>query len=107
MPTVNQLVRKGRKKTANKLDQSLAPPIVWKTGASLPTYIRNLGAAAVDGKVYAVGGYDSDVMVLHANYEYNPQKNTWTIRADMHAKVEPGCGLSGQKSLCLRRGCGG
>ena len=73
----------GRPKTDNGLDSEPAPSIVWRTGAALPSYIRNLGAAAVDGKVYAVGGYDNGIMVQQSNYEYNPQKNAWIIRANM------------------------
>ncbi len=75
--------RAGRGKPAKKLDQSLAPFIRWRTGGALPSYIRNLGAAAVDGKVYAIGGYDSDALVSNLNYEYNPQSDTWTSRASM------------------------
>jgi ankyrin repeat protein/N-acetylneuraminic acid mutarotase len=75
--------RKGRKKTARKLELKLAPSIVWQIGADLPSNIRNLGAADEDGKIYAVGGYDRYVMATRANYEYDPRKNTWAIRAGM------------------------
>lgn len=73
----------GRRTTDRECKQNLAPSIEWRTGAVLPSYIRNLGAAAVDGKIYAVGGYDRNVTPAHSNYEYDPQKDTWTIRTNM------------------------
>ena len=73
----------GRRKTDKGLDSELASSIVWRTGAALPSYVRNLGATVVNGNLYAVGGYDNGVMARQSNFEYNPKKNSWTIRANM------------------------
>ena len=74
---------KGYGKKSRGLDRNLAPTISWRTGADLPSYVRNLGSAAANGKVYAVGGYGTGVSVLRSNYEYDPRKNNWAPRAYM------------------------
>lgn len=55
----------------------------WLIRASLPTPRSELAVAAVDGKIYAIGGKDSDGKPLAAVEEYSPINNGWTIRAAM------------------------
>src|SRR6266487_1011218 len=54
----------------------------WTTKASMPTPRYSLGVAAIDGILYAVGGYKSngDLATLEA---YDPRTNTWTTKASM------------------------
>jgi N-acetylneuraminic acid mutarotase len=54
----------------------------WITLAPMPTPRRELGVATVNGKIYALGGYNG-THVLNINEEYNPITNTWTTRAPM------------------------
>ena len=54
----------------------------WRARAPLPTPRWRLGAAAVHGKIYAVGG-DSGGGVLDAVDEYDPRKDAWRPRAPM------------------------
>jgi len=51
----------------------------------MPTPRHLLAVAAVDNKVYAIGGVNSSVSggTYHVNEEYDPSTNTWTTKADM------------------------
>lgn len=51
----------------------------WASEAPMPTVRRGLGVAAVNGKIYAIGGFP-DVSV---NEEYDISTNTWTTKAAM------------------------
>ena len=53
----------------------------WTPRAPLPTPRYSLGAAVVDGKVYAVGGLDSGPLATVEMYD--PATDTWTPRAAM------------------------
>lgn len=55
----------------------------WSTRASLPTARMQAGVAAVNGKVYAIGGYGMDGRYLNTVEEYDPATNTWTTRPSM------------------------
>jgi len=48
----------------------------------LPLPHRNGKAIACSGKIYFMGGYCEDVRET-SNYEFDPQKNEWTIKADV------------------------
>jgi len=50
--------------------------------ASMPTARRNLAAAVVDGKIYAIGG-TSISSELGTNEMYDPSTNVWTTKASM------------------------
>ena len=41
-----------------------------------------LGAASIDGKLYAVGGYDGSARLATVE-RYDPATNTWEAVADM------------------------
>ncbi len=61
----------------------------WERKADMPTPRNHLGTAVVDGKIYAIGGYNGviantqgfDVGVVVE--EYDPARDTWTRKADM------------------------
>jgi N-acetylneuraminic acid mutarotase len=42
-----------------------------------------LATATVNGKIYAIGGYDSASSILSAVEEYDPVTNQWTGKAPM------------------------
>jgi N-acetylneuraminic acid mutarotase len=49
----------------------------------MPTGRYYLAAAALNGKIYAIGGYNSTSTYLATTEEYNPVSNTWTTKPDM------------------------
>ena len=49
----------------------------WESKASMPTRRFNLGAAVVEGKIYAIGGGSV------VNEMYDPTTDTWTTKAPM------------------------
>jgi N-acetylneuraminic acid mutarotase len=51
----------------------------WMSKASMPTARTYLGAAEVNGKIYAIGGFTN----LNNTEEYDPLTDTWTIKAAM------------------------
>src|SRR5438045_2845366 len=56
----------------------------WGSKPPMPTARRSLGlAAAPNGKLYAVGGFDVGVSDLKAVEEYDPSANVWTPKMSM------------------------
>ena len=58
---------------ANAIDNT------WVSKAPMPTARTLLGAAEVNGKIYAIGGFSD----LNNTEEYDPISDTWTIKAAM------------------------
>jgi N-acetylneuraminic acid mutarotase len=58
--------------------------ISWATKAAVPAFLAFPAVTAVDGKVYAIGGYNSGGLVyLNTCYAYDPASDTWTPMAPM------------------------
>jgi N-acetylneuraminic acid mutarotase len=59
--------------------------IEWVSKASLPLPHRNGKAVACGGKIYFMGGYcpETEEVRETSNYRYDPQKNEWTVKADV------------------------
>jgi N-acetylneuraminic acid mutarotase len=59
--------------------------IKWISKADLPLAHRNGKAIACRGKVYYMGGYcpATEEVRETSNYEYDPQKDHWTIKANV------------------------
>ncbi len=55
----------------------------WIQKAPMPTARNGLEAAEVDGKIYAIGGYDEHSNGSGVNQMYNPETNSWTTKAPM------------------------
>jgi len=58
----------------------------WVARAPLPSPTNHLGGAALNGKVYAIGGQllgDEGFGNQNTLFEYNPGTNTWTARANL------------------------
>ena len=62
----------------------------WTTKASMPTPRQSLGAATVNGRIYAIGGQQTDLPwnytetnALSTNEEYDPATDSWTTKAPM------------------------
>jgi len=53
----------------------------WATMEPMPTARRELGIAVVDGKIYAIGGYNGSL--LGTNEMYDPTTDTWTTKTPM------------------------
>jgi N-acetylneuraminic acid mutarotase len=66
----------------------------WIKLANIPNPATNLALAAVNGKIYAIGGD----RFQNANREYNPQTNTWRILEPMPtARQHIDCGVFGNE----------
>lgn len=59
--------------------------IKWISKADLPLPHRNGKAVACGNKIYFMGGYcpRTEEARETTNYEYDPQKDTWTVRANI------------------------
>ena len=59
--------------------------IKWVSKADLPLPHRNGKAVACVGKIYFMGGYcpETEETRETSNYEFDPQKNEWTVKADV------------------------
>lgn len=55
----------------------------WVSKAPMPTARFQLGVAAVNGKIYAIGGRDSSFRIVGNNERYDPESNTWVTLAPM------------------------
>ena len=65
---------------------SLAQKDTWTKKADMPTARVMFSTSAVNGKIYAIGGWDGDPIprkTFSAVEEYNPATDTWTKKADM------------------------
>ncbi|MCD6595325.1 hypothetical protein J7L68_06600, partial [bacterium] len=57
----------------------------WATKASMPTARGLFGIAAVNGKIYAMGGSNAWGSYLATNEEYDPSTDSWTTKTSMPA----------------------
>ena len=53
----------------------------WDTMADMPTGRLGPGVAAVNGRIYVIGGYGQ--AALDINEEYDPVTDTWTTKTNM------------------------
>ena len=53
----------------------------WTTLEPMPTARSGLGVAVVDGKIYAIGGFNGNYLAV--NEMYDPETNTWTTKKSM------------------------
>ncbi len=58
----------------------------WATRTPMPTPRERLAAAALDGKLYAVGGRQNDSSDLNTVEAYDPATNKWKTLAPMPSK---------------------
>ena len=58
----------------------------WQTLPPMRSKRCRLGLATLDGKVYAVGGYDGCVF-LRTVERYDPDKQTWKLVASMKVNI--------------------
>jgi N-acetylneuraminic acid mutarotase len=73
----------------------------WTKLEPLPTIRRDLGVAAVNGKIYAIGGR-SDGCRLSTNEEYDPETNTWTTKTPMPTpRSDFGIAVVNNKIYCI------
>ena len=84
---------KGKEKTewpdSIELLDLAAPSLTW-TQVPQPFKRRALIAAAVDGKVYAIGGFDEKSQVVHSIAVYDVARRTWSNGPDL-----PGGAMNG------------
>src|SRR5207253_11117226 len=58
------------------------PTSPWKKAAPFPEPDEELYGAAVNGKMYVIGGWD-DGKAAGINYEYDPATDKWTQKKGM------------------------
>ena len=79
---------------------ALAEEDLWTSLAPIPTVRRGLGVAVVEGKIYAIGGFNSTY--LGTNEMYDPATDTWTTRASMPTpRTEFGIAVYKNKIYCI------
>ncbi len=76
----------------------------WQARASMPTPRFYMGAATVDGLIYAVGGMSSQRVELNTVEVYDPAADTWSTRSPM-SMGRAGLAVVGVNSS--EAGCGG
>lgn len=84
----------------------------WQEAASLPDPRNHLSAAALNGKIYAIGGqfgHDGGVQDQDFLDEYDPTSDSWTRKADLpsaRSHFEPGTIVHNDKIIIVggRRG---
>jgi hypothetical protein len=59
----------------------------WTRGPDMPTARHHLGVAAVDAKLYAVGGREADDLSLGAVEAFDPATGVWETLADLPQHV--------------------
>jgi len=69
--------------TLNVADADTAEDSAWTTLAEMPTERAGFGLASVAGKIYAIGGVNSNNQPLTTVEEYNPSVNEWTSKRAM------------------------
>jgi N-acetylneuraminic acid mutarotase len=73
----------------------------WSTLASMPTARGGLGVEAINGKIYAIGGFNGNT-ALSINEEFTPALNTWTTLAPMPtARSEFAVAVFNDKIYCI------
>lgn len=72
----------------------------WATMRSMPTARSRLGVAVVDGKIYAIGGYNGSY--LNTNEMYDPATDTWTTKEPMPTpRCDFGIAVYQNKIYCI------
>jgi N-acetylneuraminic acid mutarotase len=56
----------------------------WATKAQMPTARHGLGVAVVNGKIYSIGGGETNSNSLNTNEIYDPETDTWTTKVSIH-----------------------
>jgi N-acetylneuraminic acid mutarotase len=73
----------------------------WTAEASMAVARSGLGAAVVDGKIYAIGGRNGD-RILGINQQYDPTTNTWINKAAMPTpRYDFAVAVYGGKIYCI------
>ena len=56
----------------------------WSQIPLLPIPLHHTTVSAVNGKLYVIGGFTSNLWTpVNTNYEYDPLKNKWAVKASM------------------------
>jgi len=63
----------------------------WEVMRPLPKALANVGAAALNGKVYVVGGMDQNERHQDAVYVYDPATDAWSAAAELPEAL---CGVA-------------
>jgi hypothetical protein len=75
----------------------------WVSKAPMQQARAGLGVAAVNGKIYAIGGTSGTKTLLGTNEVYDPKTNTWSTKAPLPTpRYDFGIRLSKQDLLRRR-----
>ena len=64
---------------------------IWQTLAPMPTARQELATAALNGKIYAIGGFDSSGAPTNIVEVYDPATNTWTSAHPIPVALHHNC----------------
>ena len=56
---------------------------LWSLGVALPVALDHMGVAAVDGKLYVIGGYGGDFVARDEVCMFDPKESKWFAREPM------------------------
>lgn len=75
----------------------------WTDKADYPIAVQSLVVKAVGGKLYGIGGHNSQTVTFYGDvYEYDPDANTWTAKTSMPTVREDfGAAVIGTKIYCF------
>ena len=82
LTTFNESISKTVSFTVNLASDTAPEADSWKILTLLPTARAGLGVAAINGKIYAIGGRNTN-RTLSLNEVYDPSTNTWAVQAPM------------------------
>ena len=80
-------------KTAWKLNLK-ASPITWESIKNPPFQKRAISAAAFQGKIYVMGGMQSNGQIATTSHSYDPKTDTWSEGPDLIGQGITGFGSS-------------
>lgn len=66
---------------SHKMGISLTTPSLWSNGAPLPTPRSEIAGAALNGKIYIIGGFDETGQSTTTVEVYDPIADKWTEAA--------------------------
>ena len=59
----------------------------WETKSSMPTPRADVSVSVVNGKIYAIGGYDANLKSIGINEVYDPLNDSWIVETSMLNEV--------------------
>src|SRR3954470_8747967 len=87
---------KGNAASSTRTDEYDSRTNKWRSRAPIPHAVNHVWAAAVGGKIYAIGGFEEGghKSATFGVYVYDPQTNKWRDRVSMPDPARGAMGLA-------------